>query len=142
MIRAAHCAERLWRRRRAAARCCGHSAQACHTPGPHLSHCAGAGGKSVYALDFDGVVCDSCGESSLSAWKVGRLSFWWQRRAACSVWRVFGLGMGSNFSRSCCELMQAASKVWPDVFGAAEAEARKGELVEKMRAVRPVVETG
>lgn len=32
-----------------------------------------AGGKEreVWALDFDGVVCDSCGESSLSAWKVG-----------------------------------------------------------------------
>lgn len=26
--------------------------------------------KNVWALDFDGVVCDSCGESSLSAWKV------------------------------------------------------------------------
>lgn len=25
----------------------------------------------VWALDFDGVACDSCGESSLSAWKVG-----------------------------------------------------------------------
>lgn len=37
---------------------------------------------------------------------------------------------------------QAAAKVWPDVFGTPEAEARKGELVEKMRAVRPVVETG
>lgn len=25
----------------------------------------------LYALDFDGVLCDSCGESSLSAVKVG-----------------------------------------------------------------------
>jgi hypothetical protein len=24
----------------------------------------------LYALDFDGVICDSCGESSLSALKV------------------------------------------------------------------------
>ena len=24
----------------------------------------------LWALDFDGVVCDSCGESSISAWKV------------------------------------------------------------------------
>ena len=28
----------------------------------------------VWALDFDGVACDSCGESSLSAWKVGVFS--------------------------------------------------------------------
>ena len=26
--------------------------------------------KEVWALDFDGVACDSCGESSLSAWRV------------------------------------------------------------------------
>jgi hypothetical protein len=26
--------------------------------------------KHVWALDFDGVVCDSCGESAQSAWKV------------------------------------------------------------------------
>jgi hypothetical protein len=25
----------------------------------------------IIALDFDGVVCDSCGESSISAFKVG-----------------------------------------------------------------------
>jgi hypothetical protein len=27
-------------------------------------------GGHLYALDFDGVLCDSCGESSLSAVKV------------------------------------------------------------------------
>lgn len=27
-------------------------------------------GNQLIALDFDGVVCDSCGESSLSAFKV------------------------------------------------------------------------
>jgi hypothetical protein len=27
-------------------------------------------GGDLYALDFDGVICDSCGESSLSAIKV------------------------------------------------------------------------
>jgi hypothetical protein len=27
--------------------------------------------SEVWALDFDGVVCDSVGESSQSAWKVG-----------------------------------------------------------------------
>ncbi|KXZ52324.1 hypothetical protein GPECTOR_10g956 [Gonium pectorale] len=66
---------------------------------------AAAGVKKLIALDFDGVVCDSCGESSLSAFK-------------------------------------AAAIQWPEIFRTAEAEARKEELVEKMRAVRPVVETG
>jgi hypothetical protein len=37
---------------------------------------------------------------------------------------------------------QAAAIVWPEIFGSQEAEDRKEELVEKMRAVRPVVETG
>lgn len=27
--------------------------------------------KAVWAFDFDGVICDSVGESSLAAWKVG-----------------------------------------------------------------------
>ena len=39
-------------------------------------------------------------------------------------------------------LLQAAAKLWPEVFATPEAEARKGELVEAMRLVRPVVETG
>lgn len=37
---------------------------------------------------------------------------------------------------------QAAAKLWPEVFATPEADARKEELVEKMRVVRPVVETG
>eukprot|EP00798_Chlamydomonas_sp_ICE-L_P026047 gene26047-11745_t len=61
--------------------------------------------KRIIALDFDGVVCDSVGESSLSGFK-------------------------------------AAAKQWPEIFDTPEAEAKKPELVEKMRAVRPVVETG
>ena len=59
--------------------------------------------KALLALDFDGVICDSVGESSLSAWKAAR--------------RVFP------------ELMQ-------------QSEDRQDEVVEKMRTVRPVVETG
>ncbi|PSC71072.1 hypothetical protein C2E20_5531 [Micractinium conductrix] len=66
---------------------------------------AGGTGTELWALDFDGVACDSVGESSLSAFK-------------------------------------AAAKLWPDVFATPEAEACKEELVEKMRVVRPVVETG
>lgn len=64
-----------------------------------------AGGGRVVALDFDGVVCDSVGESSLSAFK-------------------------------------AAAIQWPHIFDTPEAEAAKPRLVEQMRAVRPVVETG
>eukprot|EP00879_Flechtneria_rotunda_P021016 GHRR01022138.1.p1 GENE.GHRR01022138.1~~GHRR01022138.1.p1 ORF type:complete len:258 (+),score=81.19 GHRR01022138.1:393-1166(+) len=59
----------------------------------------------LIALDFDGVVCDSVGESSLSAFK-------------------------------------AAAIQWPEIFKTPEAEAVKPQLVEQMRAVRPVVETG
>mmetsp|Transcript_24172 Transcript_24172/g.52804 ORF Transcript_24172/g.52804 Transcript_24172/m.52804 type:complete len:294 (+) Transcript_24172:56-937(+) len=67
--------------------------------------CVAPASKRLIALDFDGVVCDSCGESSLSAFKVAAIK-------------------------------------WPDIFSTPAAEARKEELVEKMRAVRPVVETG
>ncbi|GBF95946.1 hypothetical protein Rsub_08069 [Raphidocelis subcapitata] len=66
---------------------------------------AGGGAGRVIALDFDGVVCDSVGESSLSAFK-------------------------------------AAALKWPEIFATPEAEAAKPRLVEQMRAVRPVVETG
>jgi phosphoglycolate phosphatase-like HAD superfamily hydrolase len=61
--------------------------------------------KRVIALDFDGVVCDSVGESSLSAFR-------------------------------------AAQQQWPEVFNTPAAEAARPRLVEQMRAVRPVVETG
>lgn len=67
--------------------------------------CCAAAGKRVIALDFDGVVCDSVGESSLSA-------------------------------------LKAASRVWPGMFNTTATAGRQAELVEKMRAVRPVVETG
>lgn len=61
--------------------------------------------RQLWALDFDGVICDSCGESSMSAWK-------------------------------------AASQLWPDIFTAEEAISKKDDVIEKMRSVRPVVETG
>ena len=68
---------------------------------------AGGGGmpKDVWAFDFDGVVCDSVGESSLSAWK-------------------------------------AALKKWPEIFGTPEAESKRDSVLDGMRIVRPVVETG
>ena len=61
--------------------------------------------KQLWALDFDGVICDSCGESSLSAWK-------------------------------------AATLQWPSIFKSPEAMSQKDEVMERMRSVRPVVETG
>eukprot|EP01026_Neomeris_dumetosa_P022933 TRINITY_DN19771_c1_g1_i1.p1 TRINITY_DN19771_c1_g1~~TRINITY_DN19771_c1_g1_i1.p1 ORF type:complete len:273 (-),score=64.72 TRINITY_DN19771_c1_g1_i1:261-1079(-) len=62
-------------------------------------------GKLCIALDFDGVVVDSVGESSLSAWK-------------------------------------ASEQLWPQIFQTENAIQQKEELMEKMRVVRPVVETG
>lgn len=53
-----------------------------HAPRPgHMMPCRRRGharsvvalAKKLIALDFDGVVCDSCGESSLSAFKVRHL---------------------------------------------------------------------
>ena len=49
--------------------------------------------------------------------------------------------MGFKMAHS-CRYLQAAEKLWPEIFNAPEAKAREGELVEKMRIVRPVVETG
>lgn len=70
-----------------------------------VSPLSATAGRRVIALDFDGVTCDSVGESSLSG-------------------------------------LKAAARVWPDIFNTQAVEARKAELVEKMRAVRPVIETG
>ena len=61
--------------------------------------------QALWALDFDGVVCDSVGESSLSAWK-------------------------------------AATALWPDIFDTDAARDAKAGILEDMRVVRPVVETG
>ena len=62
-------------------------------------------GSGVWAFDFDGVVCDSVGESSLSAWR-------------------------------------AADTKWPELFGTEQARQQRDRVVEGMRVVRPVVETG
>ena len=61
--------------------------------------------STLFALDFDGVVCDSVGESSLSAWKHGQ-------------------------------------QLWPEVFDARATETVKQRVVDALRTVRPVVETG
>ncbi|KAH9550256.1 hypothetical protein CY35_10G062800 [Sphagnum magellanicum] len=58
----------------------------------------------LYALDFDGVLCDSCGESSISALKAAKIR-------------------------------------WPQIFRSVDA-ATETWILEEMRTVRPVVETG
>uniref|UniRef100_A0A453QIK8 Uncharacterized protein n=4 Tax=Triticinae TaxID=1648030 RepID=A0A453QIK8_AEGTS len=52
---------------------------------------AAMGGGDLYALDFDGVFCDSCGESSLSAVKAAKVRWPWafeQVDAAMEEWIV------------------------------------------------------
>ena len=83
----------------------------------------------LWALDFDGVACDSCGESALSAWKVGPPS---------TAPRIF-LSLSHTQTH---KFLQAASKLWPERFSSQDALDRKDQLIEDMRAVRPVVETG
>ena len=38
--------------------------------------------------------------------------------------------------------MQAALRLWPEVFGSASAEQEKQRVLEQMHVVRPVIETG
>jgi hypothetical protein len=92
----------------------------------------GAGITDVYALDFDGVVCDSVGESAQSAWRV--------RCATNACVRCF-----CTHALTRCALRasaQAAEKLWPDVFATPAAAAQRARVLEEMRLVRPVVETG
>lgn len=64
----------------------------------------GEGKGPIYALDFDGVICDSVGESTVSAWR-------------------------------------AANRIWgSEVFG--DEGDVEGWLMDAMRVVRGVVETG
>ena len=60
--------------------------------------------EHLFALDFDGVVCDSVGESAVSAWR-------------------------------------AAAAEWPGEFSSASGADRE-RVLQGLRAVRPVVETG
>jgi hypothetical protein len=94
---------------------------------------ARAGGRitDLIALDFDGVVCDSVGESALSAWRVR----WHNCR--CGVHPQPRLRRADAPPHA-----QAAEKLWPDVFGTPAAAAQKARVMEEMRTVRPVVETG
>jgi hypothetical protein len=88
----------------------------------------------LYALDFDGVVCDSVGESAQAAWLV--------RSPACPLRSrpvVEQLLTAHPHARTPA---QAAEKLWPDVFATPAAAAQRGRVLEEMRRVRPVIETG
>ena len=116
---------------------------------PRLSRCAAAPPRparsaarmaparaaitDVFALDFDGVVCDSVGESALSAWTVRRAQPLPPRLAAASHRQ----GAAYLLPRA-----QASEQLWPDVFCAPGAAAQKQRVLDEMRLVRPVVETG
>ena len=86
--------------------------------------------KSVWALDFDGVVCDSVGESSLSAWQVS------QSRQCMRI-----ASSASGHAVLTREL-QASSDLWPDLFAKPAILKQRADVLSKMRVVRPVVETG
>lgn len=70
-----------------------------------LAASASTAPHTVFALDFDGVLCDSVGESALAGWR-------------------------------------AAERLWPQLFATPAARAERERVVEDMRRVRPVVETG
>jgi hypothetical protein len=83
-------------------------------------------GGDLYALDFDGVLCDSCGESSLSAVKVSfpcffRAWYAWNMQLCVLGWLVL--------------LWQAAKVRWPSLFEQVDA-AMEEWIVEQMYTVR------
>ena len=103
-------------------------------------------GKPVLALDFDGVICDSVGESSASAWVVSppcllahasmirryttsACAYACTRKAACSLAVTQAAA-------------QASAKVWPELFAEQRVDQQKERVMQQMEIVRPVVETG
>lgn len=91
----------------------------------------GAEMGDLYALDFDGVLCDSCGESSLSAVKVlpPLSSFlpihflYNQTPTSCPIHQVFFAWWA-----------QAAKVRWPSLFTSVDS-ATEDWIVEKMHIV-------
>ncbi|URD79802.1 hypothetical protein MUK42_05440 [Musa troglodytarum] len=82
-------------------------------------------GGNLYALDFDGVLCDSCGESSRSALKAST-------RLLLTSSRTLLLSL----------LIFVAAKIrWPWLFGQVDS-AMETWIIDQMHILRPVVETG
>lgn len=77
----------------------------------------------LYALDFDGVLCDSCGESSLSALKVITLlaPFWFP---------IFNL-----FFEKKLLVFQAAKVRWPSLFNGVDSSLEDW-IVDQMHVVK------
>ena len=92
--------------------------------------------KDLWALDFDGVVCNSVGESSQSAWKVCSAVTGSPLHACLAN----GLQLDMGLIMHGC--VQASARKWPELFAQPEVQAREAEILQKMRTVRPVVETG
>ncbi|KAL5981438.1 hypothetical protein ACLOJK_015499 [Asimina triloba] len=94
-------------------------------------------GGNLYALDFDGVLCDSCGESSLSALKVSPFPF-----SISFLQLEFPLTLAfHSFFLNCGK---AAKIRWPGLFDGVDS-ATEQWIVDQMfvvMEVRPVVETG
>lgn len=86
-------------------------------------------GGDLYALDFDGVLCDSCGESSLSAVKV-------TPRASSSFRPVSWMGPSVRALMMAALVRQAAKVRWPWVFEQVDA-AMEEWIVEQMYTVSP-----
>ena len=109
------------------------------TPRPALKHarsfcCMAQSQGHLWALDFDGVVCDSVGESSITAWKV------WQICTDCLTQLREGLmSMRLLSSTSCCRLLAGNGLKY---FNTEAAQAAEEKVLEGMRVCRPVIETG
>jgi phosphoglycolate phosphatase-like HAD superfamily hydrolase len=100
-----------------------------------------AAGKDLWALDFDGVICDSCGESSQSAWRV-RCRATPRRAPPRAAHPPRTRRAPAAASRDQPSTSQAAEALWPELFTTPAALARRDAVLAAMRVVRPVVETG
>lgn len=97
--------------------------------------------SDVWAFDFDGVVCDSVGESAISAWEVRD----WRKSRGCSLFsfsKRLSQNLDLGFKENENEKKKASAQLWPELFADPSVLARKKEIIHKMRLVRPVVETG
>lgn len=113
---------------------------------------ASSASDTLLALDFDGVLCDSCGESSLSGWKVrerpapsGSFTAPFDTHLSCvfhfectrcretpqSAKAVVGpVAVGADRAKAAAatNFSQATVKLWPEVF----------KLATDAQRVRPV----
>lgn len=89
--------------------------------------------RNVYALDFDGVLCDSVGESSVSAYYAAQIAFPAARLHAPEQ------DAPTTQQQPTSVRADVGARAIPDEVFDTRAPAW---LVEEMRALRPVIETG